>query len=68
MTTIDNKTLNSLDRDNLEKMVFDLQNLIEIALSLSSNLEFDSLVESILYICIGQMIVDKAAIFFKFQS
>ncbi len=63
MTTIDNKTLNSLDRDNLEKMVFDLQNLIEIALSLSSNLEFDSLVESILYICIGQMIVDKAAIF-----
>ncbi len=63
MTTIHNKTLNELDRDNLEKMVFDLQNLLEIALSLSSNLEFDSLVESILYICIGQMIVDKAAIF-----
>ena len=63
MTTIQNKTLNGLDRDNLEKMVFDLQNLLEIALSLSSNLEFDSLVESILYICIGQMIVDKAAIF-----
>ena len=63
MTSIKNKTLNELDRDNLEKMVFDLQNLLEIALSLSSNLEFDSLVESILYICIGQMIVDKAAIF-----
>lgn len=63
MKKIHNKTLNELDRDNLEKMVFDLQNLIEIALSLSSNLEFDSLVESILYICIGQMIVDKAAIF-----
>lgn len=63
MTTIHDKTLNGLDRDNLEKMVFDLQNLLEIALSLSSNLEFDSLVESILYICIGQMIVDKAAIF-----
>ncbi len=64
MTTIhNNKHINSLDRDNLEKMVFDLQNLLEIALSLSSNLEFDSLVESILYICIGQMIVDKAAIF-----
>lgn len=63
MTKIHKKTLNELDRDNLEKMVFDLQNLIEIALSLSSNLEFDSLVESILYICIGQMIVDKAAIF-----
>jgi diguanylate cyclase (GGDEF)-like protein len=63
MTTIHTKSLNGLDRDNLEKMVFDLQNLLEIALSLSSNLEFDSLVESILYICIGQMIVDKAAIF-----
>ncbi|HNX23420.1 MAG TPA: diguanylate cyclase [Spirochaetota bacterium] len=63
MTTIRNNTLNGLDRDNLEKMIFDLQNLLEIALSLSSNLEFDSLVESILYICIGQMIVDKAAIF-----
>jgi len=64
MATIhNNKHINSLDRDNLEKMVFDLQNLLEIALSLSSNLEFDSLVESILYICIGQMIVDKAAIF-----
>ena len=63
MATFHNKTLNELDRENLEKMVFDLQNLLEIALSLSSNLEFDSLVESILYICIGQMIVDKAAIF-----
>lgn len=63
MTSITNKSLNGLDRDNLEKLVFDLQNLLEIALSLSSNLEFDSLVESILYICIGQMIVDKAAIF-----
>jgi len=63
MTTIHTKTLIDLDRDNLEKMVFDLQNLLEIALSLSSNLEFDSLVESILYICIGQMIVDKASIF-----
>jgi len=63
MTPLHNNALNGLDRDNLEKMVFDLQNLLEIALSLSSNLEFDSLVESILYICIGQMIVDKAAIF-----
>lgn len=63
MKTVHNNTLNGLDRENLEKMVFDLQNLLEIALSLSSNLEFDSLVESILYICIGQMIVDKAAIF-----
>ncbi|HOP63544.1 MAG TPA: diguanylate cyclase [Spirochaetota bacterium] len=56
-------TLAELERADLEKMVFDLQNLIEIALSLSSNLEFDSLVESLLYICIGQMLVDKVALF-----
>ncbi len=52
-----------MTNEELEKMVFDLHNLIEIALSLSSNLQFDSLVESLLYICIGQMIVDKVAIF-----
>ena len=57
------KIFDELDKENLEKMVFDYQNLIEIAMSLSSNLEFDSLVESILYVCIGQMIVDKVAIF-----
>lgn len=57
------KIFDGMDRDTLEKMVFDYQNLIEIALSLSSNLEFDSLVESILYVCIGQMIVDKVSIF-----
>ncbi len=63
MSEIRDYTLAELERADLEKMVFDLQNLIEIALSLSSNLEFDSLVESLLYICIGQMIVDKVAIF-----
>jgi len=52
-----------MERADLEKMIFDLQNLIEIALSLSSNLEFDSLVESLLYICIGQMLVDKVSLF-----
>lgn len=52
-----------LSNEELEKMVFDLHNLIEIAISLSSNLQFESLVESLLYICIGQMIVDKVAIF-----
>ncbi len=58
-----NYTLADLERADLEKIIFDLQNLIEIALSLSSNLEFDSLVESLLYICIGQMLVDKVALF-----
>lgn len=63
MSELRDYTLAEMDREDLEKMVFDLQNLIEIALSLSSNLEFDSLVESLLYICIGQMLVDKVVLF-----
>ena len=55
--------LAEMNREELEKMVFDLQNLLEIAMSLSSTLDFDNLMESILYICIGQMIVDEVAIF-----
>ncbi len=58
-----NPLTEKLTYEELEKTVFDLHNLIEIALSLSSNLQFESLVESLLYICIGQMIVDKVAIF-----
>ncbi len=49
--------------EELERKIYDLKNLIGLGISLSSNLEFDSLVESILYSCIGQMIVDKVAIF-----
>jgi len=46
----------------LEKKVYDLQNLIDMGMSLSSNLDFESLVESILYSCIGQMFVEKVSI------
>ncbi len=46
----------------LEKKVYDLHNLIELGMSLSSNLDFQSLVESILYSCIGQMFVEKVSI------
>lgn len=63
MSNEHNPLAEKMTNEELEKMVFDLHNLIEIALSLSSNLQFDSLVESLLYICIGQMIVDKVAIF-----
>lgn len=55
--------LADMSREDLEKMIFDLRNLIEIAMSLSSTLDFDNLMESILYICIGQMIVDEVTIF-----
>ncbi|MFA5520070.1 MAG: diguanylate cyclase [Spirochaetota bacterium] len=63
MITGRDRKLTELSKEELEKKVFDLQNLIEIAMSLSSTLDFDNLMESILYICIGQMIVDKVAIF-----
>ena len=63
MKSIERIDVSESDNESLERVIFDLQNLIEIALSLSSNLEFDSLIEAILYICIGHMIVDKVAIF-----
>lgn len=47
----------------LEKEVFDLRQLLEISKSLSSNLDYHSLLDSILYICMGQMGVTQAAIF-----
>ena len=47
---------------DLEKRAYDLKTLINLGISLSSNLEFESLVESILYSCIGQMVVEKVSI------
>jgi len=48
--------------DELERQIYDLKNLIGLGISLSSTLDFDNLVESILYSCIGQMFVDKVSI------
>jgi len=49
--------------EKLEKENFDLQQLLQISKSLSSNLDYLSLLDSILYICMGQMRVTQAAIF-----
>ncbi|MFO7730017.1 MAG: diguanylate cyclase DgcA [Spirochaetia bacterium] len=49
--------------DRLEKEVFDLRQLLEISKSLSSNLDYHTLLDSIIYICMGQMGVTQAAIF-----
>jgi diguanylate cyclase (GGDEF)-like protein len=49
--------------DALDRKVYEMRNLIEVGISLSSNLEFNSLVDSILYSCIGQMFIEKIAIF-----
>jgi len=55
--------LDSDKTERLEKEVFDLRQLLEISKSLSSNLDYHSLLDSILYICMGQMGVTQAAIF-----
>lgn len=46
-----------------EKRIFDLNQLLEISRSLCSTLEFSTLIESILYTCMGQFHVLGAGIF-----
>jgi len=65
---MDNSSENTLSNELIEKLegyerkIYDLKNLINLGISLASNLEFESLVESILYSCIGQVFVEKVAI------
>lgn len=46
-----------------EKRIYDLQQLLEISLSLCSTLGFSDLIESVLYTCMGQFHVLGAGIF-----
>ncbi len=46
-----------------EKRIYDLEQLLEISRSLSSTIEFSTLIESILYTCMGQFRVLGAGIF-----
>ena len=46
-----------------EKKIYDLQQLLDISRSLCSTVEFSTLIESILYTCMGQMRVLSAGIF-----
>ena len=46
-----------------EKQIFDLNQLLEISKSLNSTLDYHNLVESILFICMGQLKVLKAGLF-----
>jgi len=47
---------------DLEKQVFDLKQLLEISKSLNSTLDYNILIDSILYTCMGQLKVVKAGI------
>jgi diguanylate cyclase (GGDEF)-like protein len=48
-----------------EKRIYDLEQLLEISKSLNSTLDYDSLIQSILYICMGQMKVLRAGLFVR---
>jgi diguanylate cyclase (GGDEF)-like protein len=52
-------------KQDLEKEIFDLKNLLEISKSLSSTLDYSILNDSILYTCLGALAVMKAAFFSK---
>lgn len=54
-------------KNEYEKKIFDLQQLIEISRSLNSSLDFAILIDSILYICMGQLRVLNAGLFIKDQ-
>jgi diguanylate cyclase (GGDEF)-like protein len=49
--------------DAYEKQIFDLKQLLEISKSLNSTLEYNILIDSILYTLMGQMKVLKAGLF-----
>lgn len=46
----------------LEKKIYDMHNLVEIGISISSNLDFDKIVEAILFSCIGQLFIEKIGV------
>ncbi len=52
-----------LMQKDYEKKLFDAKQLVEISKSLNSNLDYNNLVQSILYICMGQLKVLKAGLF-----
>jgi diguanylate cyclase (GGDEF)-like protein len=54
-------------KERYEKKIFDLQQLIEISRSLNSSLDFAIIIDSILYICMGQLRVLNAGLFIKDQ-
>lgn len=48
-----------------EKQIYDLKQLLEISKSLNSTMDFSTLIESFLYICMGQFQTIGAALFTK---
>ncbi|MDR1748913.1 MAG: GGDEF domain-containing protein [Spirochaetaceae bacterium] len=65
ITDKQNSSLQDRKNASYEKQIFDLKQLLEISKSLSSILDYATLIEAILYTCIGQMKVLGAGIFTK---
>ncbi len=60
------KTTDALDLSlQYEKKIYDLEQMLDIAKSFCQNLDFDNLLESIVYICMAQMHVLGAEIFVR---
>lgn len=59
------ETLSESERDYYEKQVFDLRQLVEVSKSLNSTLDYNILIDSILFTIMGQMKVLKAGLFAK---
>ena len=55
----------SSNEATFEKQIYDLKQLLEISKSLSSVIDFSTLIEAILYTCMGQMKTLGVAIFTK---
>lgn len=53
------------DEASFEKQIYDLKQLLEISKSLNSVIDFSTLIEAILYTCMGQMKTLGVAIFTK---
>lgn len=56
---------NAVSRQDLEREIFDLRNLLEVSKSLNSTLDYNILNDSILYTCLGSLSVVKAGFFSK---
>ena len=52
-----------IEIEHYEKKIFDLKQLIDISIGLSSTLEYNTLIDSILLTCMGQMQLLNAGIF-----
>ncbi|MEM5947212.1 diguanylate cyclase DgcA [Spirochaetia bacterium 38H-sp] len=62
---MDESNIEEQEKKKYEKQIYDLKQLIEVSKSLNTNLDLDDLIDSILYVTMGQLRVEKAGIFVR---